>query len=109
MKLLRKIIVASITLFTASASAGTVWLSKDNISEFYPHSSGTFIVMAAAKSKYSQCNNGKRYNLDKRNKNYETINKALAMAFALEKPVKLVIATEHTCAPRIDRVVVLRK
>ncbi len=100
--------ITAVFLSLGSIHAGDAWLSKDNISEYYPHRNGVFIVLSSERNSYSSCNGGKRFMLSKKHENYEVMSKALSMAFALRIPVKLVIEEKQACAPSIDRVVLSR-
>lgn len=107
MKKILLIILIFYPIISFVSAENIEWLDADKLIEFYPDTNGVNIVLASVKSNYSLCNDGARFSLSLSHKNYQVIASALLTAFTTKQKVKVVIKKDTSCAPLIDRVVLI--
>ena len=101
----RCLMVGAVLGVSSSVFAGP-WLGFTKLTQVYPHPEGVSVNTEHSYPQYSNCDEGRRFNLPVDHPNYEVMADALVEGFIAGKDFNLNIKTsgsEEVCQPEIDR------
>lgn len=96
--------IAGLALCALQSAHAEIWSDTTKIVTLYPSATGYYFLTDYSNTTYSTCDGGRRWEIPKSYENYDALIASLLLAFAQDRPIRLVIDdVPPNCAGRVNR------